>query len=100
MLAKTGAERQRANRNRIQNPGCARGYSALNSPTHRLGARCGECTHVDEQSIGKRGKLFRFLGFDHHCRGSAQREQHIGGEGLHDIVGHTVRERGTGSELM
>ena len=28
----------------------------------------GECTNVDEQSIGKRGKLFRFLGLDHHCR--------------------------------
>ena len=100
MLAKTGAERQRANRDGVQNPGCARGYRALNSPTHRLGARRGERANVDEQGIGKRGKLFRFLGFDHHCRGSTEREQNVGGEGLHDIVGHTVRERGTGSELM
>ncbi len=99
-MAKTGAKRQRADCNRIERPGFACRHSAFNRPAHRLGARCGECADVDKHRIRKRGKLLGFFGFNHHRRGSAKRQQNVGRKGLHDIVGHTVRERGMGSELM
>ncbi len=99
-MAKTGAERQGAHRHRVQRPGFACRHCTFNRPAHRLGAGRGEGTDVNQQRIGHPGKLLGLFGFNYHCRRSAKRQQNVGGKGLYDIVGHTVRKRRTGSEVM
>ena len=100
LMAKPGAERQGAHGNRVQRPGFACRYRTFNSTTHRLGARRGQRANVNQQRIGYRGKLLGLFGLDHHRRRCAKRQQNVGRKGLYDVIGHTMGQRRTGSEVM
>ena len=100
LVAKAGAEHQRAHGHRAQRPGLSCRHRAFNRPTHRLGARRGQRADVNQQGIGNPGKLLSFFGLNHHRRGCAKRQQHVSREGLYDIVGHAMGKRRTGTEMM
>ena len=44
--------------------------------------------------------LLGLFGLDHHRRGCAKRQQNVGRKGLYDVIGHTMGQRRTGSEVV
>ena len=91
---KTAAIIECTHRYWIKRPGGLRAFCLLNGGTHRLCAWLRQRANVNQQRTSNSRKLTGLFGFDNHRWRCTERQQGIGGKGLHHIIGHAVHKRG------